>query len=780
MKKILITCWSMEIGGVERSLLGLLSVIDYSQYQVDLFLCRHEGEFLNKIPSQVHLLPEIIDYTLFQKPIKEVIRKGKFRIGLIRSFYKLKVCLKARMGHQLTGDSLLTYYCKKSLGFLPDMSFQTYDIALSFLTPHYFTRYKVQAKKYVAWIHTDYTALHIDEQLEEEMWQAYDKIAAVSKECAEAFKKVFPRLEDKLIEIENILSPQLVRKQADEINVVQEMPAEEGVIKLCSVGRFSTAKGFDNAVRIGRILREQGIQYRWYFIGYGGDEPMIRAMIKEYGLEENIIILGKKINPYPYMKACDLYIQPSRYEGKAVAVREAQILGKIPIITHFETAPSQLEDGVDGIIVPMEVEACAKEIITIIENKELRKQLEEQINLRDYGNEVEVKKIYGLLEHEEEKYRPIKVLHCVGKMNCGGAETMVMNLYRQIDRNKVNFNFLVHTQEKGYYDDEILELGGRIYHIGSQGSLGIRGYIHTLTRFLKEEGHFDVVHSHMDWQGGFIALAAKRAGVRKVIVHAHTSKLMNKHIIYKFLLLIQKLCIARYATDYLACSKSAEHFLFYKGLCPKEKRIIFPNAIDLLAYQAIDRKAVRKELQIEEHTLLIGHIGSFSSFKNQLFLIKIAKKLQEDCLDFKMLLIGGGQENYKKQVIQVIRDNQLQERVEVLDVRNDIPCMMYALDLFVLPSLFEGLGIVAIEAQAAGTPCIVSEGVPKDIDMGLGLVSWVSLEREDKWIEKIEKMGIKEKVDEEICYQAITQKGYNILESTKQIQDLYTSIRGFM
>lgn len=780
MKKILITCWAMEIGGVERSLLGLLNAIDYSQYQVDLFLCRHEGEFLSKLPKPVRLLAEIKEYTLFQKPITTVFKQGHIKIGLIRSVYKLRTSIKAKWNKKTNQDSLLTYYCKKSTGFLPVISEEHYDIALSFLAPHYFARYKAKAKKYIAWIHTDYTALDIDVKLEEKMWSAYDYIAAVSRECGDAFKKVFPKLEGKVMEIENILSPNLVEQQAEAKAVTTEMPDEEGVIKLCTVGRFSTAKAFDNAVRIGKILSNQGVRYKWYFIGYGGDEPIIRDLIRENELEEQIKILGMKTNPYPYMKACDLYIQPSRYEGKAVAVREAQILGKIPIITHFETAPSQLEDGIDGVIVPMDIEGAAKGIQRVIEDEQLREQLEDQIKQRDYGNEAEVQKIYHLLEQITEESEPIQVLHCVGKMNCGGAETMIMNLYRNIDRTKVNFNFLVHAQGAGHYDPEILALGGKIYYIESQGKLGIKGYRRALTKFLKDEGKFDIVHSHMDWQGGIVALAARKAGIKKIIIHSHTSKLMKRHIIYRFLLFLQKVCIARYATDYLACSKAAEQFLFYRGLCKRDKMKVFPNAIDLSAYSTIDRQAVRQAFGVKDQTLLIGHVGSFSSFKNQLFLIKLAERLREEGIDFKMLLAGEGQEQYKKQVLQQIEEHQLEGKVEVLGIRKDIPEIMCALDVFVLPSLFEGLGIVAIEAQAAGTPCIVSKGVPQEIDMGLGLVSWIDLEDKDRWIDQIKKATLKGRVDEEIYYHSITKKGYNILESTKQIQEMYTAVRRTM
>lgn len=772
MKKILITCWAMEIGGVERSLVGLLNAIDYSKYEVDLFLCRHEGEFMEYIPSQVHLLPEIKKYTMFQKPIKDVFQQGFIKLGAKRCLQKWKVKTKAILGRQV-GDSLLGYYSESCLTNLPPIADKTYDLALSFLAPHYFTRYKVKAKRYIAWIHTDYTALDIDRKAELTMWQAYDYIAGVSQKCIESFEQIFPELKERTIEIENILSPKLIKQQA-EVDVSSEMPVEPGVIKLCTVGRFSTAKGFDNAVKICKKLVDSGCKLKWYAIGYGGDETMIRNLIVENHLEDKFIILGKKTNPYPYMKACDIYIQPSRYEGKAVAVREAQILGKIPIITKFKTASSQLEDGVDGIIVPMNIEKCAEEIAAVIKSKRLRINLEENIKKRNYGNEEEVEKIYRIIdEDKKETHSVLRVLQCVGKMNCGGAETMLMNIYRNIDREKITFDFLVHNQGEGYYDAEIIKEGGHIYYIPSQGNLGIIRYIQTLTRFLKENGPFDIIHSHMDWQGGMIAVAAKMAGIKKVVVHSHTTELMNPSLAYQVVLRMQKLCIGICATDYWACSEAAVRFLFYKGLCCKRNIQIIPNGIQVHEYMNLNREESRKLLRIEKDTFLIGNVGSLSPIKNQIFLVELAKELKMKGFQFKLLLVGGGQDNYRKQVEEQINKYDLKKEVTLLGLRKDIPSIMCALDLFVLPSLFEGLGIAAIEAQAAGTPSIVSTNVPREVDMGLDLVSWLEIESIEDWKDKILSMVPVEERNGSRCYKAISEKGYNVLESAKKVEALY-------
>lgn len=371
---------------------------------------------------------------------------------------------------------------------------------------------------------------------------------------------------------------------------------------------------------------------------------------------------------------------------------------------------------------------------------------------------------------EEKK---VRVLHCIGKMNCGGAETMLMTIYRQINKEIIQFDFLTHAKGMGCYDEEIIRLGGRINQIPSQGTVGIFRYIKVLRKFLKENGPFDVVHAHLDWQGGMIAVAARLAGVKKVIVHAHTSKLMNQSLAYQIILRLQKVCIGIFATDYWACSREASRFLFYSALCPSAKQKIIPNAINLECYKGIDRKGMRKLLGVDEDTLLIGHVGSLSPFKNQIFLIEVAKQLQKQKVKFKLILVGTGQVEYKCQVEKKIKAYGLQEQIELLGLREDIPSIMTALDIFVLPSLFEGLGIVAIEAQAAGVPCLVSVGVPREVDMGLGLVDYLPQQEVERWAEAIRKSKKNRRVDLQTTYRAITECNYNIHQVITQLENEY-------
>ena len=227
------------------------------------------------------------------------------------------------------------------------------------------------------------------------MWDAYDHIASISDAVTESFMKTFPELERKIALIENILPENLVEKQSEALDVKAEMPNRG--MRLLSIGRFCTAKNFDNVPDICRRLCEKGLDIKWYLIGFGGDEALIRQKIREAGMDERVIMLGKKENPYPYIAACDLYVQPSRYEGKCVTVREAQMLGKPVVITRYATSASQLEEDVDGVIVPLDNEGCAEGIAALLRDPQKMQALSETCRMRDYSNAREAEKLYALM-----------------------------------------------------------------------------------------------------------------------------------------------------------------------------------------------------------------------------------------------------------------------------------------------------------------------------------------------------------------------------------------------
>lgn len=395
-KRIFIAIHYLEIGGAEISLIGLLNSMDYSRYEVDLFVYSHQGELMKLIPPEVNLLPEISKYAQMERPMISVLKGGHVDVVLARLCAKLQFALYARRVKPKDGSAVFQYVANTVTPCLPSLhKLGLYDLAISFLTPHNIVLEKVQSRTKIAWIHTDYSKIDVNASLELPVWNGYDYIASISPDVSRTFLSVFPSLKGKIVEIANILSSAFVRNRASEKTDLSVFKKEN--INLLSVGRFCYPKNFDNVPDILCRIRKQGVNAYWYLIGYGGDEALIRQRIQEAGMEKYVVILGKKENPYPYIKSCDFYIQPSRYEGNSVTVREAQMLCKPVVVANYPTAASQIQNGKDGIIVPLDNVACAEGIVQLIRNPELQSRLIQFLNEHDYGNEREIEKIYRFL-----------------------------------------------------------------------------------------------------------------------------------------------------------------------------------------------------------------------------------------------------------------------------------------------------------------------------------------------------------------------------------------------
>lgn len=400
--RIFIAIHYMHLGGAEISLIGLLQALDPEKVDIDLFVYSHEGELMKLIPEYVNVLPEIPAYKMFERPMKEVLRKGHLRILFARLKAKMRMKSYLKQKQAIDESAIMGFLGEEVSKVVPDINPSIeYDLAISFLTPHNFVRDHVRAKKKICWIHTDYTRIDVNTELELPIWDSFDYIASISSEAAKTFLQVFPTLALKIIEIENILSSAFVRVRAEEFKAT-ELLTDKKYLNLLSVGRFCEAKNYDNVPDICKrtleILKGEGVDIRWYIIGFGADENLIRQKIVEAGMQEHVIILGKKENPYPYIKACDIYVQPSRYEGKSVTVREAQMLYKPVVVTNYPTASSQIQDCKDGIIVPLNNEGCAKGLVEFILDKQKQEHIIEYLKAHDYGNVGEVEKIYDLIK----------------------------------------------------------------------------------------------------------------------------------------------------------------------------------------------------------------------------------------------------------------------------------------------------------------------------------------------------------------------------------------------
>lgn len=368
-------------------------------------------------------------------------------------------------------------------------------------------------------------------------------------------------------------------------------------------------------------------------------------------------------------------------------------------------------------------------------------------------------------KEEQILSEPIRVLQVVTDMRRGGLESMLMTYYRNIDRTKVQFDFLVHRDTKADYDDEILSLDGKIYHLPVLNPFS-PSYYKAFNKFLAEHKEYNIIHVHQDCLSSIALKIAKKNGVPVRIGHSHNSNQSRnlKYIIKKYYMR----SIPKYATELFACSKLAGDWMF-KGA----PYTLMNNAIDAekFVYNEEVRAKVRAELNIDNETFLLGHVGRFVEQKNHSFLLDIFHSVKEKNSNAKLVLIGVG--SLEKDIRQKSEELGLKDDILFLGTRSDVNRILQAFDCFVLPSLFEGLGIVAIEAQATGCRCFLSDMVPQEASLCKQNVFFIPLSQSaDYWADYI--LANK---DYQRCntFDIIKECNYDIKSNAKWLEEYYIS-----
>lgn len=367
-----------------------------------------------------------------------------------------------------------------------------------------------------------------------------------------------------------------------------------------------------------------------------------------------------------------------------------------------------------------------------------------------------------------EKKEPIRILHVLQRMEAGGTQALLMNIYRNIDRSKVQFDFLVEYPSKQFYDDEIISLGGKIYYTNVRNDYNILKFEHQLKKILKEN-NYNIIHVHAYTIGYFVLKTAKKCGVPVRIAHSHSNNMTNnlKKVLKKILQKIYPI----YANEYMACSKEAGKYLF-----KNKNYIVINNAIDSSKFIFSEeiRLKKRKELGLE-NSFVIGHVGRFKPEKNHVFLLNVFCEVLKRCPNAKLLLIGNGDPNFD--ILKKIEDLNIKNNVIILKNRKDVNELYQAMDVFVFPSLYEGLGIVAIEAQASGLPTICSERLPLESNIS-PLYKKLSLALPiDSWVDAVVKEK-KNKLAHQNMQQFVIKSGYDIKTTANYMQDFYLKSGG--
>lgn len=360
---------------------------------------------------------------------------------------------------------------------------------------------------------------------------------------------------------------------------------------------------------------------------------------------------------------------------------------------------------------------------------------------------------------------PIRILHIVTTMNRGGLETMLMNYYRHIDRSKVQFDFLVHRDFEADYDKEIKELGGNVYHLSNLNPLST-SYKKSLNDFFKYHSEYKIVHSHLDCMAGIPLKYAKLNNVPLRIAHAHNSN-QTKDLKYP-LKLFYKRKIKKNANYLFACGDEAGKWMFNT-----DNFKVLNNAINVKDYtfNLIIRNDKRKEFGISDDSILVGHVGRFFPQKNHEFLIDIFNQFHKDHPNSYLILVGEGE--LKTSIQDKVRTLGLEDYVIFTGLRSDVNELLQAMDVFLFPSLYEGLPVSIIEAQAAGLPCLISDKVPIECKK-TDLVYQLSLEDSvNTWSDKIHELSHIIRRD---TYEEIKQSGFDIVENAKWLENFYIEL----
>lgn len=368
---------------------------------------------------------------------------------------------------------------------------------------------------------------------------------------------------------------------------------------------------------------------------------------------------------------------------------------------------------------------------------------------------------------------PIRVLQVVGRMDRGGIETLIMNLYRNIDRSKVQFDFLCHYGREAYFNDEIRELGGKIYEMPKIKSTKKTYYYKffeywsALNFFFKTHKEYKIVHGHMTNTATIYMTIAKRYGVKTCIAHSHLTE--SRQGLTGYITSFLQIPLQKVSTDYFGCSKMAGKWLFNEKIIKSEKFKVLNNAVDTLKFEYNEevRKKYRKELCIE-NDFVIGHVGRFFHQKNHEFLIDIFEQIVKKKKNSKLLLIGKGV--LREKIEKKVKRKKLESNVIFLGERSDIPELLQAIDLFIMPSHFEGLPVVGIEAQAAGVNCIFSDSITREIDV-INNNCFISLrENSEKWAEEALKYYGNER---QSTKKILQDRGYDIQTVAKWMENYY-------
>ncbi len=389
-KRLFFVIDSLGVGGAEKSLVTLLNLLDYSRYEVDLQLFAYGGVFERFLPKEVNVLPPL-DYDSFlKKPfLKQVSHPRMFWARLKYSF----MARKTDLNHS---DRARMYW--ETIGKCISMAHQQYDVAIGYgqNVPTFYVMDKVEAAKKYVWVNCIFHLEGLNKQYQHKFYTEADGIAIVSEDAYNHFTEVYPEFVDKMSVILDLYDASMIQRMSE---LPSDKPIKKDVLVIMTAGRLNKPqKGYDLALEAAKILRDRGVQFRWYAIGDGPYRGEMERFIAENQLQEHFILLGFTANPYSYMRQCDVYVQTSRHEGFGLTIAEARILNRPVVCTNFEACSMQMVDGKNGLITSFEPSDIADAIERFMNDKQLYQDIQDYLKTEKKGNVEEIEKFYQLIE----------------------------------------------------------------------------------------------------------------------------------------------------------------------------------------------------------------------------------------------------------------------------------------------------------------------------------------------------------------------------------------------
>ena len=369
----------------------------------------------------------------------------------------------------------------------------------------------------------------------------------------------------------------------------------------------------------------------------------------------------------------------------------------------------------------------------------------------------------------------MKVLQVMGSMNLGGAETYIMNIFRNIDRTKTQFDFAVYGDEKQYFEDEITRLGGSVIRLPD---ISMKNTVKVYSAFRKiiKNGNYDVVHAHTNYNEAIPLLAAKKENVPVRVAHSHNTRNKNKlSAIEKMYMAAARKIIVKTATKLMGCSKQA--MIDFYGSQQKSRFVFAPDAIDISLFMKSKNEnhlVLKNEFHISHNYKVIGHVGNFGDQKNHEYLINVFTEMLKLTPKLALVLIGTGSEKKIQEIKELVHKNKIDRNVYFLGRRSDIPQLMHCMDLFIFPSLYEGFGIVLLEAQAAGLRSLVSENIQPEVDVGMGMIEFLELRcGAEVWAKKAFELLNCPRVNNDTICAKFSESPYMIENAAKDLVQIY-------